>query len=59
MVIISIVSGFNGLFIGASKNMATLSAENVIADKDGNLMKYNSQSNAQYATYKLMGISAI
>lgn len=52
IVIISIMSGFQGQYIGASKSHSALTAEKVVVDADGTLMKYNHRGHVQYAGYR-------
>lgn len=59
IVIISIISGFQGQYIGASKSHSALSAEKVVVDVDGTLMKYNHRGHVQYAGYRQVLWSAI
>lgn len=59
IVVISMISGLNGQFISGGKSMSALSAEKVVVDHDGRLMKYNHTGRPQYASYHLLFVSLV
>lgn len=59
IVVISMISGLNGQFISGGKSMSALSAEKVVVDHDGRLMKYNQTGRPQYASYHLLLVSLV
>lgn len=54
MVVISIISGFNGLMVTGIKSMSGLSLDNTIADKNGNMIKMNKQQSPQFSAYRML-----